>query len=399
MTKYFDYASTTPCSIEVISEMQKYWENEFGNSNSRTHVFGWNAEAAIEKSREIIANALSVLPSEIVFTSGATEANNLALKGYARGASYNGKKIAALVTEHKCIIESLRDLNQTENIQIDFIPVKNDGLIDMEYLKNNINQYSLISVSYVNNETGVIQDIPAISKICRENKVKLHTDAAQAFGKIPINARDVDLLSLSGHKIYGPKGVGALYISKTPRIRIKALIHGGGQEHNIRSGTLPTPLCVGLGKAAEICMNKMNERAEKYRQYEQYICENVVKKIPHVSINGAVDSKVANILNLSIPYVEGESLLMRLNQFALSSGSACTSKSLEPSYVITAMHPDEKELAHSSLRISFGVQTTMEDVKELAEQIIFHVSELRDLSPLWHMVQNGINLKTIIWKK
>lgn len=399
MEKYFDYAATTPCRNEVVDEMNRYWNIDFGNADSRSHEFGWIAENAIEKARKIVAYIIGALPSEIIFTSGATEANNLAIKGFVEGPSYNQKTVASLVTEHKCVIETLRYLNQSRNIPIDFIPVKTDGLINMDYLRKNIENYSLISIGYVNNETGVIQNIPEISELCRKNNVKLHTDCAQAFCKVNVNAREVDLLSISGHKIYGPKGVGVLFVSKTPRIRIKALMHGGGQEKNLRSGTMATPLCVGLGKAAELCYKEMIENTNKFLSFQEYIVANIVKQMPEVSINGCLESKVPNILNLSIPYVEGESLMMRLKDFALSSGSACTSKSLEPSYVISAMNPDAKELAHSSLRISFGRYTTMEDVITLTSELKKHIAELRELSPLWSMVQKGIDLKSISWMK
>ncbi|WP_342261936.1 cysteine desulfurase family protein [Alphaproteobacteria bacterium endosymbiont of Tiliacea citrago] len=399
MIKYFDYAATTPCHEDVIKEMNKYWNENFGNPDSRSHEYGWKAEEAVENAKKIIATALKVEASEIYFTSGATEANNLAIKGFVNGISYNNKKIACLVTEHKCLIETLRDLNKTQQIPIDFIPVNSDGLINWEYFLNNIKEYSLVSIGYVNNETGVKQDISQIAKICRENNVKIHTDCAQAFGKIDINAREVDLLSISGHKIYGPKGIGVLFISKKPRVRIKAMMSGGGQQNNIRSGTIPTPLCVGMAKATEICLSKMNKNTSKFNDFQSFLIENLTKNDAFISINGSLEHKIPHILNLNIPYIEGESLIMRLKNFALSSGSACTSKSLEPSYVISAMHPEERELAHSSLRISFGIYTTFDDVKELLTALQKHIKELRELSPLWHMKKKNIDLQSIKWKK
>lgn len=399
MQKYFDYAATTPCHPDVVTAMQPYWNRVFGNPNSRSHKFGWEAESAIEEARNIIANVINAQSNEIVFTSGATEANNLAIKGFVESPSYNGKTIACFIIEHKCLIETFRYLKEYKNIPIDFIPVLPSGLVNMEYLLQNIQNYALVSVGYVNNETGVKQNISIISKLCREYGVKLHTDAAQAFGKIPIDAREVDLMSISAHKIYGPKGIGALYVSKNPRVRIKALLHGGGQENNLRSGTLSTPLCVGFGKATAIAIENMQKNSEKYKVFHHFLIENIVKTIPEISVNGTLESKLPNILNLSIPYVEGESLMMRLNKFALSSGSACASKTLEPSYVISAMNPETSELAHSSLRISFGIYNTMEAVQELAHDLKKHIFELRELSPLWSMVKKGKDLKSIKWQK
>jgi cysteine desulfurase len=306
------------------------------------------------------------------------------------------KTILSLSTEHKCVIESVRYLKNL-GFKIKFLPVLETGLVDLNLLEEELNHAALLSVSYINNETGVIQDMPAISKLCRKKNVCLHVDGAQAFGKINIDARDVDLLSISGHKIYGPKGIGALFVSKTPRIRLSSLISGGGQERGMRSGTLATPLCVGLAACGDIAKEKMQEDYNRAKKFEAQIIEQVIETIPNLAINGTRTQKIPHILNISVPYVEGESLLMRMNDFALSSGSACTSKSLEPSHVISAMHPEEKDLAHSSIRICFGRYSTQENVDLLIGALKKHICELRELSPLWSMVQKGIDLKTIKW--
>ena len=399
--KYFDYAASTPCDDLVIEAMKPYWAETFGNPHSRSHEFGWNSENAIEKARKQIADLINADASEIIFTSGATESNNLAIKGFIKHPmvkeKVQGKKILSIKSEHKCVIETLRSLEQ-EGFEVVFLPIHSNGLVDLEELKKEIDNACLVSISYINNETGVIQDIPQISKICREKKVTLHVDAAQAFGKIPINARDVDLMSISGHKIYGPKGIGALFVSKKPRVRILPLISGGGQERGMRSGTLATPLCVGLGAAAEVASNRMQADYDKAKKLHDMVYSQVVESMDHVFINGALDSKIPHIINISIPYVEGESLMMRMGGFALASGSACTSKSLEPSHVIKAMNPDDHDLAHSSIRVCFGRNTREEDVKNLIAAFKKHIIELRDLSPLWDMVQKGIDLKSINWK-
>lgn len=404
LRNYFDYAASTPCDLEVVKAMEPYWNINFGNPHSRNHRFGWVAETAIETAREKIAELINATPDEIIFTSGATESNNLALKGFAQGIGNERdgkelnkkKKIVSVITEHKCVIESLRYL-QKSGFEVVFLPVNFAGLIDLNLLESELKDAALCTISYVNNETGVIQDIPSISSLCRKYGVKLHVDAAQAYGKIPINAREVDMLSISGHKIYGPKGIGALFVSKNPRIRLGHLFSGGGQERGMRSGTLPTPLCVGLGRAAELAKDFMDRDFKQAEQFQKMIQEEMVNKIPDAYINGSLQNKIPHILNISIPYVEGESLMMRLHEFALSSGSACTSKSLEPSHVISAMHPESKDLAHSSIRICFGRFTTHEAVEDLITAFIKNVEELRNLSPLWAMVQKGIDLKTIKW--
>lgn len=397
--KYFDYAATTPCDERVLQTMAPYWNEHFGNASSRSHKYGWNAEEAIEIARTQVANLINAKQDEIIFTSGATESNNLAIKGFVLGPNMEPtkqKKILALSTEHKCVIESVRYLKQL-GYNIKFLPVLSTGLVDLNLLEQELESAAFLSISYVNNETGVIQDIPTISKMCRAKNVCLHVDAAQAFGKININARDVDLLSISGHKIYGPKGIGALFVSKTPRIRLSHLISGGGQERGMRSGTLATPLCVGLGAAANLAQQNMEADYNQAKYFESQIIQNVIEKTSNLNINGIKTQKIPHILNISVPYVEGESLLMRLHEFALASGSACTSKSLEPSHVISSMNPEEKDLAHSSIRICFGRYSTQNDVDELIVALNKHIYELRELSPLWSMVQKGIDLKTIKW--
>ena len=395
---YLDYASTTYCDERVLDAMHPYWNVMFGNPHSRSHKFGWESENAIEVARKQIANLINVNADEIIFTSGATESNNLAIKGFVNGPNYiKGKKILSVLTEHKCVIETVRSCAR-DGILVEFLSVNNDGLIDLNELEKKLENCALFSISYINNETGVVQDIAKISEICRKNKVFLHVDAAQAFGKIEIDARLVDMLSISGHKIYGPKGIGALFVSKKPtRVRLKELISGGGQERGMRSGTLPTPLCVGLGKAAFIAKEEMHRDYEKFQKFHQMIVSQVVDSMEELYINGSVSNKIPNILNLSIPYVEGESMMMRMSEFALASGSACTSKSLEPSHVISSMHPENKDLAHSSLRISFGRKTTQEEIEKLIIALKKNIIELRELSPLWKMFKAGVDLSKIHW--
>jgi len=396
---YFDYAATTPCDASVLKAMEPYWNECFGNPHSRSHAYGWDAESAVERARTQVAWAINAQSDEVIFTSGATEANNLAIKGFVLGPNMpkNKKKILTFATEHKCVIESFRFL-KSMGFEVKILPVLSNGLVDLDMLENELDDAAFLSIMYINNETGVVQDIGAISKMCRAKGVCLHVDAAQAVGKIPVNARDVDLLSISGHKLYGPKGIGALFVSKSPRVRIASLFSGGGQERGMRSGTLPTVLCVGLGAAVELTLERMKEDFERAQHFQQQVIDQVINKLPEVYINGAIDSKIPHILNISVPYVEGESLIMRMHEFALSSGSACTSKSLEPSHVIRAMHPDNEDLAHSSLRVCFGRQTKAEDVDALIRALQKHIEELRSLSPLWSMVQKGIDLKTINWQ-
>lgn len=395
---YFDYAATTPCSDAVLEAMKPYWQEVFGNSNSRSHEFGWKAEDGLEEARKNVAKAINAEPDEIIFTSGATEANNLAIKGFAFGPMINDskKKIISISTEHKCVIESLRYL-RTKGFEIVFLPVDSNGLVDLKELESHLESSSLVSISYVNNETGVIQDMDSISKLCRKYDVVLHTDAVQALGKVPIDARKFDLISLSGHKIYGPKGIGVLFVSKKPRIRLASLFSGGGQERAIRSGTQPVVLCVGFGAACKEAIERMEEENKKAKIFHDLLYNEIVKGVESVYLNGEIDHKIYQTININVPFVEGESLMMRLCDFALASGSACTSKSLEPSHVIKAMHPEDVDLAHSSLRICFGRDTKLEDVEKLIIALKKHIVELRELSPLWSMHKKGIDLKSIKW--
>uniref|UniRef100_A0A7N6C2G2 cysteine desulfurase n=1 Tax=Anabas testudineus TaxID=64144 RepID=A0A7N6C2G2_ANATE len=365
---YMDFQATTPMDPRVLDAMLPYQVNYYGNPHSRTHAYGWESETAMETARKQVADLIGADPREIIFTSGATESNNMALKGVARFYQTKKRHIITTQTEHKCVLDSCRVL-EAEGFSITYLPVQKNGLLDLELLEASVRpETSLVSVMTVNNEIGVKQPIKEIGKICRSKGIFFHTDAAQAVGKIPINVSDwnVDLMSISGHKIYGPKGVGALYVRRRPRVRLEPLQSGGGQERGLRSGTVPTPLVVGLGAA----------------------CMKFVHKHFHCVFSGCI--------NLSFAYVEGESLLMALKDVALSSGSACTSASLEPSYVLRAIGADE-DLAHSSIRFGIGRFTTEEEVDYTAEKCIQQVQRLREMSPLWEMVQEGIDLKSIKW--
>lgn len=395
---YLDYQATTPMDPRVLEAMLPYFTEKFGNPHSRNHLYGWEAEDAVEEAREEIAKIINADAKEIIFTSGATESNNLALKGV--GHFYKDKKnhVITCVTEHKCVLDSCRHLEQ-EGFEITYLPVKPNGLIDMEQLKVAItDKTALVSIMMVNNEIGVIQPVAEIGKLCRERGVFFHTDAAQAVGKVPIDveAMNIDLLSISGHKIYGPKGIGALYVRRRPRVRLQALIDGGGQERGMRSGTLPTPLCVGLGKACEIARLEMTEENKRLENLRRRFLQNLRRELKDIYINGDEDHRVPGNLNISFAYVEGESLMMGIKNLSVSSGSACTSASLEPSYVLRALGVEE-ELAHTSLRIGFGRFTTEEEVDRAAADIIAAVNKLRAMSPLWEMVQEGIDIKSIQW--
>ncbi len=395
---YLDYQATTPCDPRVVDAMLPYFYEDFGNVHSRNHVFGWRAEKAVETARKEIADLIGADPREIVFTSGATESNNLALKGVMNFYKSDKKHLITVLTEHKCVLDSARHLEQ-EGFDVTYLPVKQDGLVDLDVLKSAIRpDTALVSVMTVNNEIGVIQPIAEIGQICRDHGVFFHTDAAQAVGKIPVdvNAMNVDLLSISGHKLYGPKGIGALFVRRKPRVRLKAIIHGGGQERGMRSGTLPTPLCVGLGMACAIAGKEMGAEAERLKGLHDRLLNKLHAALPEVYLNGSADMRVPGSLNMSFAHVEGEGLMMGIKNLAVSSGSACTSASLEPSYVLRALGVDE-ELAHTSLRIGFGRFTKSEDIDLAADQIIRAVEHLRKMSPLWEMAQEGIDLKSINW--
>lgn len=400
MTKpiYLDYQATTPCDPRVVEKMLPYFTEHFGNPHSRSHVYGWEAEDAVEAAREKVASILKASPKEVIFTSGATESNNLALKGVMGFYGKEKPHLITCVTEHKCVLDTARHLEQ-KGYQVTYLPVQTNGLIDLDELKAAItDKTALVSIMIANNEIGVIQPIAEIGKICRERGVFFHTDAAQAVGKIPLDmdAMNIDLLSISGHKIYGPKGVGALYVRRKPRVRLQALINGGGQERGMRSGTLSPALCAGLGEACALAEKEMDFEGKRQKEFADLFTSMIRDQLAEVVLNGDEKHRLAGSLNLSFAGVEGEGLMMGINNLAVSSGSACTSASLEPSYVLRALGVDE-EMAHTSLRISFGRFTTEGEVKAAANKIIEEVTRLREMSPLWEMMQDGIDLKSIQW--
>jgi len=396
---YLDYSATTPVDPRVAKVMMDCltYDGNFGNPASRSHVFGWNAEAAVEKARQQVASLVNCDPKEIVWTSGATESNNLAIKGAAHFYSKKGKHLITLKTEHKAVLDTCRQLER-EGFEVTYLEPMDNGLVDLDVLKATIREDTvLISVMHVNNEIGVIQDIQAIGEIARENKVILHVDAAQSPGKekIDLQAMKVDLMSFSAHKIYGPKGIGALFVRRKPRIRIESQMHGGGHERGMRSGTLPTHQIVGMGEAFRLAEVEMDGDNVRIKALRDRLLDGL-KDIEEVYINGDIQHRVPHNLNMSFNFVEGESLIMALKDIAISSGSACTSASLEPSYVLRALGRDD-ELAHSSLRFSIGRFTTEQDVDHAIKVIRTAVSKLRDLSPLWDMYKEGIDLKSIEW--
>lgn len=396
---YLDTQATSIMDPRVLDAMLPYMVDCFGNPHSRTHQYGWESEKAVERARGQVARLIGADPKEIIFTSGATESNNISVKGVAK--FYSNNKRRHLITtqiEHKCVLDSCRSL-ENEGFSVTYLPVQKSGRIDLEELANAIKPETvLVSAMTVNNEIGIIQPVEEIGKLCREKKVFFHTDAAQAVGKIPIdvNKLNIDLLSISGHKLYGPKGVGALYVRRKPRVRLEALMSGGGQERGIRSGTVPTPLAVGLGAACEISEQEMEEDHKHVTKLSQRLIEKLQSAIPHIYRNGDPEHSYPGCVNLSFAYIEGESLLMALKDIAISSGSACTSASLEPSYVLHALGADD-ELAHSSIRFGIGRFTTEQEIDYTVEKCIEHAHRLRELSPLWEMVQDGIDLKTIKW--
>ncbi len=395
---YLDYQATTPVDPRVLEKILPYFTEKFGNPHSRSHAYGWEAEAACDLAREQVAALIGANEKEIVFTSGATESNNIAIKGVARFYKDKKNHIITPVTEHKCVLDSCRHLEQ-EGFEVTYLPVQKNGLVDLEALKAAIKPNTLlVSVMAVNNEIGVIQPLAEIGKICREREVFFHTDAAQGFGKIllDVEAMNIDLMSISGHKIYAPKGIGALFVRRRPRIRLEPLFSGGGQERGFRSGTLPTPLVVGLGEAAAIAKAEMGKDAEHVRRLFAKFEREILNGIKDVYLNGDHDSRWMGNLNASFAYVEGESMLMALKDLAVSSGSACTSASLEPSYVLRALGLNE-EMAHTSIRFGFGRFTTDEEVDFAINLIKNSVGKLRDMSPLWEMVQEGIDISKIEW--
>ena len=394
---YLDYAATTPVDKRVAEKMIPYLTETFGNPASNSHAFGWEAEEAVEKARADIAALINADPKEIVFTSGATESDNLAIKGAANFYKTKGKHLITVKTEHKAVLDTMRELER-QGFEVTYLGVQENGLIDLEELKAAIRDDTiLISVMWVNNEIGVVQDIPAIGEICRERKIIFHVDAAQACGKVPVDveAAKIDLLSMSGHKVYGPKGIGALYIRRKPRVRLEAQMHGGGHERGFRSGTLPTHQIVGMGEAFRIAKEELEQDMAHYRKLRDIFLKGI-EGIEEVYINGDLEHRAPNNLNVSFNFVEGESLIMAVKELAVSSGSACTSASLEPSYVLRALGRND-ELAHSSLRITFGRMTTEEEVQFAAELIKSKIGKLRELSPLWEMFKDGIDLNSIEW--
>lgn len=395
---YLDYQSTTPVDPRVVDAMIPYFYEKFGNPHSRSHAYGWEAEEAVEIAREQISSLIGANKKEVIFTSGATESNNLAIKGVANFYKDQKNKIITLATEHKCVLDACRHLEQ-QGFQVIYLPVKANGLLDLKVLEDAMDdQVSLVSIMAVNNEIGVIQPLQEIGAICRKYGAFFHTDAAQAFGKIKLDveAMNIDLLSISGHKIYAPKGIGALYVRRRPRVRLVPLINGGGQERGMRSGTLPTPLIVGLGKAAEIAAAEMSSENEKIKYLRDKFYNAIIKNIPDVYLNGDFAQRITGNLNLSFAYIEGESMMMAIKELAVSSGSACTSSSLEPSYVLRALGLDD-ELAHTSIRFGFGRFTSEEEIDYAINIVVKNINKLREMSPLWEMVQEGIDLKSIQW--
>ncbi len=394
---YLDYGATTPVDPRVVDAMIPWLREHFGNAASRSHAWGWEAEEAIERARGQVADLIGADPREIVWTSGATESTNLALKGAAQFYKGKGKHLITWKTEHKATLDTMRELER-QGFEVTYLDVQEDGLINLDAFRAALRPDTiLVSVLFVNNEIGVIQDVAAIGAICRENGTLLHVDAAQATGRVEIDVKSlpIDLMSLTAHKTYGPKGVGALYVRRKPRVRLEAQIHGGGHERGMRSGTLPTHQIVGMGEAFRIIKLEMNEVNAKARALQKRLLDGL-KDIEQVFINGSLEHRVPQNLNISFNYVEGESLIMGIKGLAVSSGSACTSASLEPSYVLRALGRSD-ELAHSSLRMTIGRFTTEEEIDYAISTIRENVARLRELSPLWEMYQDGIDISTIQW--
>jgi cysteine desulfurase len=395
---FMDYQSTTPLDPRVLAVMMPYFTEKFGNPHSSSHIYGWEAEEGCELARAQVAELIGANAKEIIFTSGATEANNIALKGVARFYKDRKNHIITLQTEHKCVLDSARCLSG-EGFDVTYLPVQKNGLLDLDVLKAAItDKTAIVSIMAVNNEIGVIQPLAEIGKICRAAGVFFHTDAAQAFGKIPLDveAMNIDLMSISGHKIYGPKGVGALFVRRRPRVRIEALFSGGGQERGMRSGTLPTPLVVGLGEAARIAQADMASDNARIRALSDKFMTAILDKVPDVFLNGDRTQRYAGCINLSFSYIEGESMIMAIKRLAVSSGSACTSSSLEPSYVLRAIGVGE-DLAHTSIRFGIGRFTTEAEIDEAIKIVTGSITHLREMSPLWEMVQEGVDITKIAW--
>lgn len=394
---YLDYSATTPIDPRVVDAMMPYLTESFGNPASRSHSFGWSAEKAVESSRKFVSELIGCDSKELVWTSGATESINLALKGAASFYKDKGKHVVTIKTEHKATLDACRELER-EGFEVSYLDVMENGLIDIEAFKSSLREDTiLVSVMFVNNEIGVIQDIDSIGEICRDRKIIFHVDSAQATGKVAIDLKNlkVDLMSFSAHKTYGPKGVGALFVRRKPRVRLHAQIHGGGHERGMRSGTLPTHQIVGMGKAFQLASLESASENKRIRSLRDMLW-NGLSTIEEVYLNGDMDKRVPHNLNVSFNFVEGESLLMAIKDIAVSSGSACTSASLEPSYVLRALGRND-ELAHSSIRFSIGRYTTEEHVKFTVGLLKDQVARLREMSPLWEMYKDGIDLDSIQW--
>jgi cysteine desulfurase len=395
---YLDYQATTPMDPRVLEAMMPYFTYKFGNPHSRSHSYGWEAEEGVEKARGQVAKLIGADEKEVIFTSGATESNNLAIRGVAEFYKDRKNHIVTTVTEHKCVLDTCRHLEQ-QGFEVTYLPVQKNGLIDLEVLRAAVTDKTVVvSIMAVNNEIGVIQPLAEIGKICREKKAFFHTDAAQAAGKIALDveAMNIDLMSISGHKIYGPKGIGALYVRRKPRVRLVPLIVGGGQERGFRSGTLPTPLCVGLGEAAEIAMKEMDAESKRLAKLQARMLKGLNAKLTDIHVNGDLEHRIPGNLNIGFAFVEGESLMMGIKGLSVSSGSACTSASLEPSYVLRALGVEE-DMAHTSLRIGLGRFTTEQEVDTAVDELVRHVKKLREMSPLWEMAQEGVDIKSIEW--
>ena len=394
---YMDYGATTPCDQRVVDAMIPWLREHFGNPASRSHAWGWEAEAAVEKAREQVAALIGADPREIIWTSGATESNNLALKGAAQFYKTRGKHLITVKTELKAVLDTMRELER-QGFEVTYLDVQEDGLLDLDKLKGTMRPDTiLVSVMYVNNEIGVIQDVAAIGAMCRERGIIFHVDAAQATGKVEFDLAKlpIDLMSLASHKTYGPKGIGALYVRRKPRVRIEAQMHGGGHERGMRSGTLPTHQIIGMGEAFRIAREEMGAENERIRMLHDRLVKGL-SDIEQTFLNGHPTQRVPHNLNMSFNFVEGESLIMGIKGIAVSSGSACTSASLEPSYVLRALGRSD-ELAHSSLRMTIGRYTTVDEIDYVINTLKDRVAKLRELSPLWEMHKEGIDLSTIQW--
>jgi len=394
---YLDYSATTPVDPRVAEKMIPYLTEKFGNPASRSHAYGWEAEAAVELAREQVAALVNADPKEIIWTSGATESNNLAIKGAANFYSGKGKHLITVSTEHKAVIDPMRELER-QGFQVSYLEPQENGLITLEQLKGALRPDTiLVSVMAVNNEIGVIQPIAGIGEICREKGIVFHVDAAQATGKMTIDltALKVDLMSFCAHKTYGPKGIGALYVRRKPRIRLEAQMHGGGHERGLRSGTLATHQIVGMGEAFRLAREEMAEEDSRIRKLRDRLL-NGLTDIPETYVNGDLEQRVPHNLNISFNFVEGESLIMAIKDIAVSSGSACTSASLEPSYVLRALGRSD-ELAHSSIRFTLGRFTNDEEIDYTIKLLHAKIAKLRELSPLWEMFQDGVDLNSVQW--